>query len=200
MLRRRARLRAGRVYDEFLAKLLERTRSIKIGDPRLRDTFMGPVINKSAQENYAKYVEDAAKAGAKIIHGGKVLRDGGAFGKGGYYVEPTILVDVPRGNYLWYTELFLPIVLVDRFSTLDEAILRANDTEYGLTAGIFSEDMNEVNYFFDDIEFGGVVYANRRGGGATTGAWPGAQPSRAGRQAEQRAGGESMVPTTSSTS
>ncbi len=63
---------------------------------------------------------------------------------------------------------------MDRFSTLDEAILRANDTEYGLTAGIFSEDMNEVNYFFDDIEFG-VVYANRRGGGATTGAWPGAQ-------------------------
>jgi NAD-dependent aldehyde dehydrogenases len=63
--------------------------------------------------------------------------------------------------------------LVDTFDTLDEAIKLANDTEYGLTAGIFSEDENEIRYFFSKIQFG-VVYANRRGG-ATTGAWPGSQ-------------------------
>ncbi|MGC8596533.1 MAG: aldehyde dehydrogenase family protein [Thermocladium sp.] len=160
------------IYDEFISRLLEKTRTIKVGDPRHRDVFMGPVINKSAQENYVKYIEDAVRAGGKVLHGGKVLNNG-EFSRG-YYVEPTILVNVPQGNYLWYTELFLPIILVDSFTTLDDALLKANDTEYGLTAGIFSEDMNEVNYFFDNIEFG-VVYANRRGG-ATTGAWPGAQP------------------------
>ncbi len=63
--------------------------------------------------------------------------------------------------------------MVDEFKTLDEALEKANDTEYGLTAGIFSEDQAEIQRFLDEIQFG-VVYANRKGG-ATTGAWPGAQ-------------------------
>ncbi|MBI3115929.1 MAG: aldehyde dehydrogenase family protein, partial [Thaumarchaeota archaeon] len=70
-------------------------------------------------------------------------------------------------------ELFVPLLAVDEFKTLDEAIAKANNTEYGLTAGIFSEDRKEVKKFLDTIQFG-VVYANRKGG-ATTGAWPGAQ-------------------------
>ncbi|MFP3045319.1 MAG: aldehyde dehydrogenase family protein [Thermocladium sp.] len=132
---------------QFISRLLEKTRAIKVGDPRRRDVFMGPIINKSAMENYIKYVEDAVRAGGKILHGGKVL-NAGEFSRG-YYVEPTIPVNVPQNNYLWYTELFLPIVLLDSFKTLDEALRKANDTEYGLTAGIFSEDMNEVSYFFN---------------------------------------------------
>ena len=74
---------------------------------------------------------------------------------------------------LFHKELFLPFIVVAPFDTLDEAIGYANDTEYGLTAGIFSEDKAEQEQFFNDIE-AGVVYANRRGG-ATTGAWPGCQ-------------------------
>ena len=67
----------------------------------------------------------------------------------------------------------MPLILVDEFKTLGEALTKANDTEYGLTAGIFSEDHMEIREFMDNIQFG-VAYANRRGG-ATTGAWPGAQ-------------------------
>ena len=70
-------------------------------------------------------------------------------------------------------ELFLPFLVVAPVDSLDEALALANDTEYGLTAGIFSEDTDEVEHFFDTIE-AGVVYANRKGG-ATTGAWPGCQ-------------------------
>lgn len=159
------------IYDSFLNKLLERVKKIKVGDPRQRDVFMGPVINKRAMENYLKYVEDAKNAGGKIIYGGKILDEGDL--KYGYYVEPTIIVDLPKDHYLFKQELFVPILLIDTFDTLEEALNKANDTEYGLTAGIFSENEEEIKYFFDKIEFG-VVYANRRGG-ATTGAWPGAQ-------------------------
>ena len=70
-------------------------------------------------------------------------------------------------------ELFLPILIVDTVNSLEEAIQEANNTEYGLTAGIFSEDEKEIKYFFDNIQFG-VCYANRRGG-STTGAWPSSQ-------------------------
>jgi len=159
------------IKEEFLKRLIERTKKIVIGDPRRKETFMGPLINRRAQENFVKYVEDAKKSGGKILYGGNILKDGEY--AHGYYVEPTIIVDLPHDHYLFKQELFVPILLVDSFDTLEEAINKANDTEYGLTAGIFSEKEEEIKYFFDNIQFG-VTYANRRGG-STTGAWPGAQ-------------------------
>ena len=88
-------------------------------------------------------------------------------------MEPTIITGLPKDHRLFTEELFLPLIVVDEFKTLDEALGKANDTEYGLTAGIFTEDPQEIQEFMSKIEFG-VAYANRRGG-ATTGAWPGAQ-------------------------
>jgi 1-pyrroline-5-carboxylate dehydrogenase len=137
----------------------------------MRDVFMGPVVNRRALENFMHYVEQARKAGGRVVYGGEALR-GDLFDKG-YYVQPTIITDLPRGHELWKKELFLPILLVDAFDTLEEAINERTTPEFGLTAGIFSEDKEEVNYFFENIQFG-VTYANRAGG-ATTGAWPGAQ-------------------------
>jgi 1-pyrroline-5-carboxylate dehydrogenase len=102
---------------------------------------------------------------------GHVLNDGDRHR--GYYVEPTIITDLPSDHRLFREELFVPMILVDEFKSLDEALRKANDTEYGLTAGIFAEDPREIQEFMSKIEFG-VAYANRRGG-ATTGAWPGAQ-------------------------
>ena len=88
-------------------------------------------------------------------------------------MEPTV-VEVPADNWIWKKELFVPFVAVAPFDELDEAIELANDTEYGLTAGFFSEDQAEVDEWLDRIQ-AGVVYVNRRAG-ATTGAWPGVQP------------------------
>ncbi|MEM0445382.1 MAG: aldehyde dehydrogenase family protein [Nitrososphaerota archaeon] len=158
------------IYEKFLQKLILETSKLKLGDPRERDTFMGPVINQKALENFRKYVEEAKRDG-KIVYGGETLA--GELYSRGYYVQPTIITDLPQTHRLWREELFLPIILVAPFKTLDEALKLANDTEFGLTAGIFSEDAGEVQYFFNRIQFG-VTYANRRGG-ATTGAWPGAQ-------------------------
>jgi 1-pyrroline-5-carboxylate dehydrogenase len=84
------------------------------------------------------------------------------------------MTGLPRGHRLFEEELFVPFLLVDAITSLEEGLREANATEYGLTAGIFSEDDDEVERFFAYMQFG-VCYANRRGG-ATTGAWPGVQP------------------------
>ncbi|MEM4494413.1 MAG: aldehyde dehydrogenase family protein [Candidatus Caldarchaeum sp.] len=159
------------IKNRFIEELVKETSRIKIGDPRLREVFLGPVINKRAVENFRSYVETAKRDGGEILYGGEVL-GGGLFDRG-YYVQPTIIDKLPRSHPLFKQELFLPILLVAEFETLEEALKEANNTEYGLTAGIYSEDPREVECFFNNIEFG-VTYANRKGG-ATTGAWPGAQ-------------------------
>ncbi len=129
------------------------------------------MINQAAVDKFTKSVDDSQKAGDTILCGGRVLKDG-LFSKG-YYVEPTIVAGLPSDHKLFKEELFLPFLVLDEFETLDEAMAKANDTEYGLTAGIFSDDPSEVKKFMDEIQFG-VAYSNRKGG-ATTGAWPGAQ-------------------------
>ena len=156
------------VKGKFIEALKERAEKVVVGDPRKKETFMGPVINAKAIETFRKAVEDAKQLGARAVTGGGILDD-----KNGFYVSPTIVADVPEDSRLVRDELFVPFVVVNEFGTLDEALARANDTNYGLTAGIFSRDSKETRRFFDTIKFG-VTYANRSGG-STTGAWPGAQ-------------------------
>jgi 1-pyrroline-5-carboxylate dehydrogenase len=158
------------VYDEFVSKLKEKVANIKIGNPLERDVFMGPVINERAVETYEEAAAEAKKNG-EVIAGGERLTDGDL--QRGNFVAPAV-VHVPRDSWIWKQELFVPFVAVDKVDSLDEAIKLANDTEYGLTAGIFTEDDAEQKKFLDAIQ-AGVVYVNRRAG-ATTGAWPGMQP------------------------
>ncbi len=159
------------IKDEFLAALKNRIDSLVVGDPRDKQVFMGPIINEPAVSKFEAAVDEARAAGGRILTGGKVIKKG-EMAKG-YYVSPTVVTDLPQGHRLFKDELFLPFAVVDEFQTVDEAIAKANATEYGLTAGIFSKDKREVKKFFDGIRFG-VTYANRSGG-STTGAWPGAQ-------------------------
>jgi 1-pyrroline-5-carboxylate dehydrogenase len=159
------------VRSQFLNMLTARVKELAVGDPRRKDVFLGPLINQTAVQRFTRAVEDAKRSGGTIVCGGHVLSDGD-LGRG-YYVEPTVITGLPSDHRLFGEELFVPLIVVDEFKTLDEALRKANDTEYGLTAGIFTEDRHEIQEFMSKIEFG-VVYANRRGG-ATTGAWPGAQ-------------------------
>ncbi len=160
---------AREVRQKFLDLLVQKTKGIKIGNPLDRDVWLGPVINQAAVDTYERAIEQARRDGGKILVGGRRL-SGGLFDHG-YYVEPTIVDGLPADHPLFTEELFVPITVVAPVLSLDEAIDLANRTEYGLTAGIFTEDDREIQEFFDRIE-AGVVYANRRGG-ATTGAWPG---------------------------
>ena len=106
-----------------------------------------------------------------MLLGGERLTEGDL--ERGLFVKPTI-VEAPLDNRVWKDELFVPFVAVSPVDSLDEALKLANDTEYGLTAGFYSEDPAEVDQFLGRIE-AGVVYVNRAAG-ATTGAWPGVQP------------------------
>jgi 1-pyrroline-5-carboxylate dehydrogenase len=159
------------VKSKFLTVLKQKVEKVSVGDPRVKGVFMGPVIDKSVVSKFESAVTDAKMSGGKILVGGTVLK-GGAMAKG-YYLAPTVVTGLNSSHRLFSEELFLPLVVVDEFDAVEEAIEKANATEYGLTAGIFSKDRNEVKKFFDGIRFG-VVYANRSGG-STTGAWPGAQ-------------------------
>ena len=160
------------VAVRFVSLLREKTDSLRVGDPRGRDTVVGPLIDRRAVDRFGESVSLARAAGARVVTGGKIL-EGGIFEKG-FYVQPTIITGVPEVHSLVKNELFIPLVIVNEYKTLPEALVKANDSDFGLTAGIFSEDDEELAYFFDTIR-SGVTYANRRGG-ATTGAWPGSQP------------------------
>lgn len=158
------------IKDALAAKLVEKTRALKQGDPLDKDTYLGPVINKAAYERYIKAAAEAHKDG-KVLAGGQDLRKEERFAHG-WFVPPTI-VEIPHSHRIARDELFVPFFTLHTFETLPEALELANDTEYGLTAGVFSEKKDDVEYFMDNIQ-AGILYANRRTG-ATTGAWPGIQ-------------------------
>lgn len=160
---------AREVRRAFLDRLVDRTRRLRVGNPIERGVWMGPVINAAALETYEEAVARARRDGGRILTGGRRLQEE-PFAHG-YFVEPTLIDRLPTDHVLFRDELFVPITVVAEISSLDEGLALANRTEYGLTAGIFSEDDGEIEQFFGQIE-AGVTYANR-GAGATTGAWPG---------------------------
>jgi 1-pyrroline-5-carboxylate dehydrogenase len=163
---------AREVRDRFLELLVAKTASVRIGPPVERDVWLGPVINENAVKTYERAIRQAVEDGGRILIGGhRLTKDPLCHG---FYVEPTVIDHLPNTHLLFSEELFVPLVVVGEVGSLTEAIELANRTEYGLTAGIFSEDPHEIDSFFDHVE-AGVVYANRSAG-ITTGAWPGVNP------------------------
>ncbi len=157
------------VRDRFLELLVEKTKKIKVGNPLERDVWTGPVINERALRTYLEAIEIAKRDGGRILVGGRRITEE-PFNHG-YFVEPTVIDGLPAGHELFSRELFVPITVVADVISLDQALDLANRTEYGLTAGIFTQEEQEIEEFFERIQ-AGVIYANRRAG-ATTGAWPG---------------------------
>jgi 1-pyrroline-5-carboxylate dehydrogenase len=154
------------VHDELVERLATIALAYSVGDPADPDVATGPVVNEQAVERFDRSVESARRDGA--------LAAGGSRGdEAGWFVEPTVVSGLPLGHPLTRDELFLPFVTVVRVPDFDAALTEANAASYGLTAGVFSRDDDELDRFLDEIE-AGVVYVNRRAG-ATTGAWPGIQ-------------------------
>jgi 1-pyrroline-5-carboxylate dehydrogenase len=158
------------VKSKFVEGLIAKMKTLKMGDPLDKNVFLGPVINAAALERFYKVVDEARSEG-KILAGGEDLRNSPEYKKG-YFAQPT-LVEIKHGHRLMREEVFAPFLTLDTFKTLDEAITRANESDYGLTAGVYSEDTQDVETFMDRAE-AGILYSNRKTG-ATTGAWPGVQ-------------------------
>ena len=158
-----------RVKEKFIELLVAYTRDrVKVGDPTLKPTFMGPVINQAAVDLYLRAANAARLAGGKFLFGGNAIKDGTM--ANGFFVEPAI-VELPPVHALFREELFLPFLVVAGVNSFEDALQMANDSDYGLCAGIYSQDKNEVEQFYAQIQ-AGVTYSNRRAG-ATTGSLPG---------------------------
>jgi 1-pyrroline-5-carboxylate dehydrogenase len=158
------------VADELVKRLRQKMQAIGVGDPTRKENWLGPVVSENAQRKYGAFVDRLRQGGAQVLHGGDVLSTG--YLARGYYVAPTLAEAAPD-HPLWREEMFLPILMLHRVKDLDEGIRLANDSDLGLTAGVYGSK-EDVSRFLDRIE-AGVTYSNRPQG-ATTGAWPGYQP------------------------
>jgi 1-pyrroline-5-carboxylate dehydrogenase len=158
------------VYDSLVERLVDMTNKLVVGDPTERSVFLGPVINNNSYKDFKNFTEELSQEGA-FLAGGKALTEGD-YAKG-YFCAPSLVGDLPTSHRLWKYEMFLPIATIARVQSLEEAMILANEVNYGLTAGFYGS-ADETDWFFDNIQ-SGVTYANRPQG-ATTGAWPGFQP------------------------
>ncbi|QBR04130.1 aldehyde dehydrogenase family protein [Paraburkholderia pallida] len=130
------------IYEAVLAKVVERVAAIRLGDPMSPDTGMGPINSRRSLDHVLSFFDPAETAGARLMKGGK--RPAGAQFERGFWVEPTVYADVTPGMRLWRDEVFGPILSVSKWRSVDEAVALANDTDYGLSAAIWTRDINHA--------------------------------------------------------
>lgn len=175
-----------KVYDEFIARLTEKTRALQVGDPMAKTTDIGPIINSGALKEIKEAIAEARRAGAKVVYGGEVYSGEGGRG---YYFMPTILTSVSLRNPIMKREIFGPIVSVISFSgeTREEAIMNAvkmvNSSSYGLSNAIMTTDINLAMKAMERVKTG-VLYIGRGTTGAEEGRpFGGVKDSGFGREA-----------------
>jgi len=136
------------VYDDFVPRFVAAAERVRVGDKLDEDTDMGPLINEAAARRVEGVVNEAVAAGAALLTGGQ---------RRGSFYAPTVLAEVPESCTLAREEIYGPVTILYRFETLDEAIARANDVEYGLQAGIFTRDLQTAFTAARRLECGGVM-------------------------------------------
>ena len=141
------------IYDEFVEKLIERAKQVKIGPPTDRSTRLASIINEKQGKKVLNYFEIAKDEGAKILYGGNRVTVSGH--EHGYFIEPTI-IEAESHMRIFQEEIFGPAVTVTRWSEVDEVIKMANDVEYGLAAGIMTEDLEKALDTANKLEAGSV--------------------------------------------
>ncbi|MDP9566825.1 UNVERIFIED_ORG: lactaldehyde dehydrogenase/glycolaldehyde dehydrogenase [Kosakonia oryzae] len=143
------------IYDRFVNRLGEAMKAVQFGDPAQRnDIAMGPLINAAALERVEQKVARAVAEGARVVLGGKAPE-----GKG-YFYPPTLLLDVRQEMAIMHEETFGPVLPVVAFDTLDDALAMANDSDYGLTSSVYTNDLNAAMKAVRGLKFG-ETYINR---------------------------------------
>ncbi len=158
---------ADKIYDAFLTKLTERVKKMKVGPAEDPSNFMGPVINKASMDSILKYVEIGRKEGRVVAGGGPAK----ASEAGGYYIEPTIIADVPAKSRIEQEEIFGPVLAVIKARDFGHALEIANDTEFGLTGAVYSRNPKKIQRAATEFHVGNL-YLNRKCTGAMVGGHP----------------------------
>ncbi|UNK80773.1 aldehyde dehydrogenase family protein [Sphingopyxis granuli] len=136
------------VYDRFREMLVEKTKTLVSGDPKDRDTFIGPMISEKEAARLGGWIEDAVAGGATLLTGGR--RDGAM-------LEATLLENVDRKADAYREEAFGPLAILSKFTDWDDALAEVNDSKFGLQAGLFTHDLHKVLAAWDDLDVGGIV-------------------------------------------
>lgn len=141
-----------KLHDRFVERLTERTKAIRIGDPLDPATQMGPLINKAQHDKVLSYVDIGKQEGARLHYGGGVPSLQGM--ENGFWIEPAIFTEVTDNMRIAREEIFGPVMCVMPFDDEDEVIARANDTEFGLSAGVFTADVGRAHRVIGQIKAG----------------------------------------------
>ncbi len=136
------------VFDEFIQKMVEGTSKLKQGNPESVDTEISSMIDEANAKRVEEWVNDAVADGAKILHGGK---------REGTYYQPTIITNTKPEMNVCRLEIFGPVVTIEKFDDFNQGIAEINNSQYGLQAGIFTDNIHEINYAFNNLEVGGVI-------------------------------------------
>ena len=137
-----------KIFDKFLDKFLTATKALKVGDPMLEDTDVGPVIDTDSADRIMNWIDEALNAGAKLLTGGQ--RDG-------RIIQPVVLTNVPPSCKVSCDEVFGPVVQIERYKSFDEVLNWVNDSRFGLQAGLFTKDMKKAFKAYNALNVGGVI-------------------------------------------
>jgi succinate-semialdehyde dehydrogenase / glutarate-semialdehyde dehydrogenase len=143
-----------KVHDEFAKKLTAKMGGLKVGNGLDDGVALGPLVNKDGLDKVVELVDDAVGKGAKVLTGGK------APGGKGFFYPATVLTEVPDGAKMLNEEIFGPVAAIQKFKSEDEAIKRANDTEYGLVAYLYTKDLSRGMRVSEKLDFG-MIGLNR---------------------------------------
>lgn len=136
------------VYDNLRDRLVEKVKTLKAGDPKDRETFIGPMISEKEAIRLQSWIDEAVSAGGKVLCGNK---------RNGALLTATLLEDVPTGQPICQEEAFGPVAVLSKFSDFEAALEQVNAGRYGLQAGVFTRDLYRAQAAWDRLEVGGVV-------------------------------------------
>jgi acyl-CoA reductase-like NAD-dependent aldehyde dehydrogenase len=136
------------IYEPVRERLVAACSKLVVGDPKSEDTFIGPIISENEAIRIESWIQSAVARGARLLCGGA---------RRGSLVDATLLERVPEDEPVVCKEVFGPVAVLSRFSTLDEAYRKVNDSVYGLQAGVFTRDIVRIQQAWDELDVGGVV-------------------------------------------
>jgi betaine-aldehyde dehydrogenase len=147
-------------FDKFSSEFVAKAKRIKLGNAADFETQMGPLISKERQEKVLVFIEKARSLGAKILCGGKIPESPEL--KNGFFFEPTVITDINEDSLIYQEEIFGPVVCISKFSSLEEAVSKANNSDFALACCIWTKDHKIAQRIADDIN-AGVVWVNTYG-------------------------------------